>query len=99
MPASLVAQDGLENLNVPWRTFDVLFIGGTTEWKLGPDVRTLIEEATERRKPVHMGRVNSKKRLRYAKSIGCSTADGTYITFGPDKNLPIALSWSPKGWQ
>ena len=34
-PVALVAQDGLENLTVPWDSFDALFIGGSTEWKLG----------------------------------------------------------------
>lgn len=32
-PAALVAQDGLESLEIPWSSFDVLFIGGSTEWK------------------------------------------------------------------
>lgn len=28
-----------------------------------------------------MGRVNSERRLRYAHTIGCDSADGTYIKF------------------
>lgn len=40
-----------------------------------------------------MGRVNSEKRLRYAKFIGCDTADGTYLRHGPAKNLPNVLAW------
>lgn len=98
-PAALVAQDGLESLTVPWRSFDVLFIGGSTDWKLGENVRTLVSEAIMQGKPVHMGRVNSHKRFTYARQIGCSTADGTYVTFGPDVNLPKALAWSPRGWR
>jgi hypothetical protein len=27
-PAALVAQDGLEDLTIPWDTFDTLFLGG-----------------------------------------------------------------------
>ena len=92
-PAALVAQDGLEVLTPPWSDFDVLFIGGTTEWKLGPEARSVAEAALARGKRVHMGRVNSLRRLRYAKSIGCHSADGTYLTFGPDKNLPKLLHW------
>lgn len=92
-PAALVAQDGLENLDVPWDSFDVLFIGGTTDWKLGEHVRTLVAEANRRGKPVHMGRVNSAKRYAYAASIGCRSADGTFIKFGPDVNLPRVLGW------
>lgn len=93
-PAALVAQDGLEDLDVPWDTFDVLFIGGSTEWKLGAEARGLIIEAKARRKHVHMGRVNSERRYRYAQAIGCDSVDGTYLTFGPDLNLPAVLAWS-----
>lgn len=92
-PAALVAQDGLEDLPVPWETFDVLFIGGTTEWKLGPAVRTLVKQAKQRGKQVHMGRVNSLRRYRYAQAIGCDTADGTFLTFGPDINLGRLKGW------
>lgn len=92
-PAALVAQDGLENLTVPWDSFDVLFIGGSTDWKLGPEVRTLVAEARARRKWVHMGRVNSLKRYNYARSIGCDSVDGTFLKFGPKVNLPKLLSW------
>jgi hypothetical protein len=93
-PAALVAQDGLEALPVPWETFDVLFIGGTTEWKLGQAAHALIRQAKERGKWVHMGRVNSERRYRYAHTIGCDSVDGTYLTFGPDINLPKLLAWS-----
>lgn len=93
-PAALVAQDGLEDLEVPWDEFDVLFIGGSTEWKLGAAARALTKEAKARGKWVHMGRVNSEKRYRYAHEIGCDSVDGTYLTFGPDTNLPKLLSWS-----
>jgi hypothetical protein len=93
-PAALVAQDGLEDLEVPWDEFDVLFIGGSTEWKLGPAARDLIQQAKTRGKWVHMGRVNSERRYRYAHEIGCDSVDGTYLTFGPDINLPKLLAWS-----
>jgi hypothetical protein len=92
--AALVAQDGLENLGVPWDEFDVLFIGGSTEWKLGRHARTLAREAKLRGKWVHMGRVNSGQRWRYAEHIGCDSADGTYLVFGPDVNLPKLLAWT-----
>lgn len=91
--AGLVAQDGLEHLPIPWDTFDVLFLGGTTDWKLGPAAADLTTQARHQRVTVHMGRVNSMKRLRYAASIGCHSADGTFLAFGPDRNLPRLLSW------
>lgn len=43
--------------------FDVLFLGGSTAWKLGSAARRLTTEAKARGKQVHMGRVNSLKRL------------------------------------
>lgn len=92
-PVALVAQNGLEDLDVPWDDFDVLFIGGDTAWKLGPAARALTSEARRLGKWVHMGRVNSRARLRYAISIGCNSADGTFLAFGPDQNLPQLLAW------
>jgi hypothetical protein len=92
-PAALVAQNGLEDLDVPWNSFDCLFIGGDTAWKLGPQARALVAEAKARGKWVHMGRVNSRERIQYADAIGCDSVDGTFVAFGPDKNLPIVLSW------
>ena len=93
LPVAFAAQNGLEAMDVPWQLFDVLFIGGDTTWKLGAAARRLVREAKARHKKVHMGRVNSLKRLRYAAAIGCDTADGTYITFAPDRNLAAVLGW------
>ena len=92
-PVAYVAQDGLERLPVPWADFDVLFIGGSTEWKLGRHARALAAEAKARGKRVHMGRVNSLKRLMYADAIGCDSVDGTFLVFGPDVNLGRLGSW------
>jgi hypothetical protein len=91
--AALVAQDGLEDMDVPWDEFDALFLGGSTRWKLGPEARTLAAEAHRRHKWVHMGRVNSLRRLRYADAIGCDSVDGTYLTYAPRQNLPRLLGW------
>jgi hypothetical protein len=92
-PAAFVAQDGVQNLTVPWDEFDALFIGGTDNFKLGPHARTITTEAKQRGKWVHMGRVNSQRRFMYATAIGCDSVDGTYLTFGPDTNLPKLLAW------
>lgn len=92
-PAAFVGQDGLEDLVVPWDEFDVFFIGGTTEWKEGPAAASLVTEAKRRGKHVHMGRVNSRRRLLLAHEIGCDSVDGTYLAFGPDRNLVTLLGW------
>lgn len=92
-PVALVLQDGATAETVPWADIDVVFIGGTTGWKLGPEARQLVAEAKQRGLWVHMGRVNSERRFRYASHIGCDSADGTYLTFGPDTNLPKLRAW------
>lgn len=88
-PAAYVAQDGLVPDRTPWTELDVLFLGGSTEWKLSADAYRLTETARDLGIPVHMGRVNSFRRFGIAWSWGCSSADGTLITFGPDKWLPF----------
>jgi hypothetical protein len=84
-PVALVGQDGLESLPVPWDDFDALFLGGTTEWKLSEAAGALAREAKARGKWVHMGRVNSLKRMVYAESIGCDSADGTVLKHDPKR--------------
>lgn len=91
-PAAYVAQDGMERAAVDWCAFDVLFVGGTTDWKLdiAPD---LVRAAGERGMWCHQGRCNSLKRLRAAQAAGYDSADGTFIKYAPDKNLPQVLLW------
>lgn len=91
-----VAQDGATIDSLPWDEFDALFVGGSTEWKLGPEAAALVAEAKRRGMFVHMGRVNSRKRMRIADAIGCDSCDGTYLAFGPDENLPKVLGWLDK---
>jgi hypothetical protein len=109
-PVAFVAQDGLIcwrgelftdgfKSSVPWDAFDALFIGGTTDWKLGAHARVIAAEAKRRGKWVHMGRVNSERRFEYARAIGCGSADGTFLTFGPDTNLPRLLAWTRNNGQ
>lgn len=91
--AALVAQDGLTVETTPWDEIDALFIGGSTDWKLGEEAAELVAAAKARGIWVHMGRVNSRRRMVYADSIGCDSTDGTFLCFGPDKNLPKLLGW------
>jgi hypothetical protein len=94
-PVAFVAQDGCEAGDlIPWGDFDVLFIGGSTAWKLGAAARAVVAEAKSRGLWVHMGRVNSQRRYAYAAAIGCDSSDGTFLTFGPEVNLPRLLAWT-----
>jgi hypothetical protein len=77
LPRALVAQDGLKPEHVPWEDIFCLFIGGTTDWKLSENAKQLAREAKIRGKWLHMGRVNSLKRIRIAHNFGCDSIDGT----------------------
>lgn len=64
------------------------------EWKLGKEAADLANQALSHGKWVHMGRLNSGKRFRYARDVvGCHSADGTFLAFGPDTNLPRLYRW------
>lgn len=90
-PVALVAQDGLTLEATPWRRMEALFIGGTTAFKLGSEVDCLIRYAKMAGLWVHMGRVNSCKRLRHAQEIGCDSVDGTSFSRNPDIKIARAL--------
>ena len=92
-PLALVAQDGLTVERCSWETFDVLFVGGSTDWKLGAEAAELIGAAKRRGIYVHMGRVNSRKRWRYASSMDVDSTDGTQFSMFRDTYLPGALTW------
>lgn len=91
---AFVAQDGFWNpSSVDWDSFDVLFVGGTDEYKLGEEVVFIIKYAKAIGKWVHVGRVNSRSRYEYFKSLNCDSADGTYVVFGPIINICNVRSW------
>lgn len=91
LPVAFVAQNGITAETTPWERLDCLFLGGDDAFKLGADVRELVAEAKRRGKLVHMGRVNSVKRLRYAFEIGCDSVDGTSWTKWADRWLGWGL--------
>ena len=90
--AAFVAQDGFDEASTPWSEFDWLFVGGSTAFKFRGG-RDAVAAALRRGKRAHMGRVNSLDRLRAAASIGCASADGTYLKFGKDVNWPNLRRW------
>ncbi len=127
VPAALVAQDGLEDMvdKIPWDAFDVLFVGGSTEFKLlhhedataatkalnDPTLPkaerdkiafeqnrnlkwlNLMWQVRAHGKAIHVGRVNSFTRMAIANTFGAESADGTYLVFGPNTNLPKMKKW------
>jgi hypothetical protein len=108
LPLAFVLQDGSERPGrVPWDAPGLagVFVGGSDEWKLGPDAARLVAEARARGLYAHMGRVNSEKRIRYAISIGCTSVDGTSWVTWRDAHLRRGLNYcartrpQPVHWQ
>jgi hypothetical protein len=100
-PPALVLQDGAEGMPVAWDQIAAVFVGGSTKWKLGESTKwklgesaaQLCREARRRGKWVHMGRVNSLRRIRHAHAIGCHSVDGSSATRWGDKYLPQYVRW------
>lgn len=92
-PAAFVSQDEADRVGVPWDALDVLFVGGSTDWKLSERSWALCVEAHRRGKRVHVGRVNSWRRLRACRVGLVDSADGTQLCYRPDQTLPQLLRW------
>lgn len=93
-PVAFVGQDGIESETIPWDEFSAWFIGGSTEWKLGRGSCELAREAKRRGKWVHMGRVNSRRRLRIAAEMGCDSVDGSSLSMFGDKYIHKFCRWA-----
>lgn len=80
LPLAVVLQNGSERPGrVPWDApgLAAVFVGGSTAWKLGRPAAELVGEARRRGLYAHMGRVSTARRIRYAKSIGCTSFDSS----------------------
>jgi hypothetical protein len=75
IPAAYVSQDGETRWPEGMRC---LFIGGSNAWKLSEESYALAERAKAAGLWIHMGRVNSMRRLRAAWVSGIDSVDGTY---------------------
>ncbi|MBY6093866.1 PLxRFG domain-containing protein [Ferrimonas balearica] len=98
LPLAFALQNGAEKSpdTIPWGDFDVLFIGGDNDFKLGNITdkadkaawEQILNTAQENGVPIHMGRANTDKRMTGdGHYMGISTADGTTLAFAPDQNL------------
>lgn len=76
-PLAMVAQDGQENLPIPWKYLEAIFIGGTTKWKLSQHATDIIKAAKAMGKWVHVGRVNEPCRFENFEKQGADSFDGT----------------------
>ncbi len=99
LPVALVLQDGLERfkwraqLPSRWDLIAAVFVGGSTEFKLSRFARETCEQAKSRGKLVHVGRVNTERRIHQIAAWGCvDTIDGSgFSKWG--KRIPSGIRW------
>ncbi|HIA01530.1 MAG TPA: hypothetical protein EYN66_06410 [Myxococcales bacterium] len=72
-------QDGVQNVAIPWNDFECLFIGGTDYFKESSGCLEIAARAKELGKWIHVGRVNTPRRIVYWDGIGDSF-DGSGIS-------------------
>jgi hypothetical protein len=105
LPIAFVLQDGIERmkwrpqLTLAWDQITAVFVGGSTEFKVGDDAARLSLEAHQRGKLVHFGRVNSWTRIVYLArrmrdgELWCDSIDGSGWSRWGDINIPKAIRW------
>lgn len=99
LPVALVLQDGLERLKwsarLPsvWDEIAAVFVGGSTAFKLSECAQDLCRQAKDRGKLVHVGRVNTERRIRYLARWGTvDTIDGSgFSKWG--KRIALGVRW------
>lgn len=89
-PMAFVLQNGVSVNSVPWDRIAAVFVGGDDSFKL-KQCHKIVDEAKNRGKLVHVGRVNSLCRLRYAIGLGADSVDGSSFSMFPDTKIPRAL--------
>jgi hypothetical protein len=70
-PRAFAVQDGMAVSDVP-READVIFVGGTTDWKWAT-----VAQWADSFPFVHVGRVNELDKLQLCQSLGVASLDGT----------------------
>lgn len=93
---ALVLQDGMTSLEEfpRWRELGAVFVGGSDEFKAGPEVERLVASANARGLWTHVGRVNSWRRFARCIALGADSADGTFLKFGRrGENWPRLEGW------
>ncbi len=89
LPTAFAVQDGMTPADVP-KEADVVFVGGSTEWKWR--TAAMWCQAFPR---VHIGRVNTIDRLFLCEDIGAESVDGTGWFRNPSRpnSLPELRRW------
>jgi hypothetical protein len=79
-PLALVAQNGQEDLLIPWDLIQAIFIGGDDKFKDGIHAEAIIKAAKALGKWVHVGRCNTPGRFEKFESLGADSIDGSGLS-------------------
>ncbi|MEA3641851.1 MAG: hypothetical protein VBE63_18220 [Lamprobacter sp.] len=82
LPRALVLQNGIGDVSIPWDKIDAVFIGGTDSFKAAPEAFAAARCARMLGKWVHVGRVNTARRVHEWMGIADSI-DGSGISRDP----------------
>jgi hypothetical protein len=101
LPVALVLQDGAERLKwrgrFPWMfasEIAAVFVGGSTQWKESEHAEMLAKQAKDSGLLVHVGRVNTERRIHRIAKWGCvDTFDGSGWSRWGSKRIPLAVKW------
>ena len=63
LPACLVLQDGIGDFDLPWTEIDAVFVGGSDAFKVSGEAFAACRTAKILGRWVHVGRVNTSKRV------------------------------------
>lgn len=100
LPVALVLQDGLESfkwrsyLPATWDEIAAVFVGGSSAWKQSEHAERFCREAKERGKLVHVGRVNTRARIRLVARWGVvDSIDGSGWSRWGAKRIGKGVRW------
>ena len=91
-PLYLAVQDGMTPADVErvLPRFQGIFVGGSTEWKMDTGA-AWVAWGHARGRPVHIGRVGTARRVRWALTTGCDSIDSSLPLRSKD-NLRVFLA-------
>lgn len=87
-----VLQDGVTLDKIPFSDISAVFVGGTTNFKLSDIAYEICKIAVDKNKLVHIGRVNSIKRIERFLAVADSF-DGLSFSYYSRSRLPNVLRW------
>jgi len=90
-PVAFVLQNGCTVDAVPWSACDAVFVGGDTAFKLSADVDAILDRAAQLHKWRHVGRVNTRRRMRHFRGRADSI-DGSGFSQWP-RRIDRAVHW------